>query len=74
MDASIVTNQQITPLWTAAMDSQADYCGCHFLLFRAEDTMFRIHSECNWEADCMRAAFHDYRQCTTEAMETIGLF
>ena len=30
-----------------------------FLLHRAEDTMFRIHTECDWDSECMRAAFGD---------------
>lgn len=148
MDASIITNQSITPLWDAATTAQADYggfwieatttlpefpvienwfimvpqgsrvlrrwrvefehalrCGfpaykkelasrgidcqriynaenpddvyltqhaamqavlqsssdgdARFLLSRAEDTMFRIHTECNWQSECMREAFHD---------------
>jgi hypothetical protein len=148
MDASIVTNQSITPIWDAATAAQADYCGfwieatttrpefpvienwfimvprgsrvlrrwriefehvlqigfpaykkelvtrgidcqriynaedpddvyltqhaamqavlqcspdrdANFLLMLAEDTMFRIHSECNWQSECMREAFHD---------------
>lgn len=151
MDASIVTNQPVTPLWEAATAAQADYCGfwiegtttrpeypvienwfimvpresrvlrrwraefeqalrmgfpaykrdlqrrgvdcqriysaedpddvyltqhaafqavlqqssesdARFLLHRAEDTMFRIHAECEWESECMREAFHDKRR------------
>jgi len=31
------------------------------LLYRAEDTMFKIHDECNWEDNCMRPRFRQMK-------------
>lgn len=37
---------------------QQKICFPRILYMKAEDTMFHIHAQCNWNFDCMRRKFH----------------